>query len=154
MAGMDILLIEDNRHDAEMIKEAICEQGGSGTLRVFADGTEALDCFFGPRGLLDEAPVHLPRLVLLDLKLPKIGGVDILKRLKSDERTRMIPVVIFTSSNEPQDRRECYRHGANSYIVKPMDADRFSRFVAAIRSYWVVTNRTAYADHGRLQRIS
>ena len=147
MAGIDILLIEDNLHDAEMIEEAIREQGGNGTLRTFTDGVEALDSFFGAQGLLQKAPADLPRVVLLDLKLPKISGVDILHRLKSDTRTRHIPVVIFTSSNEPRDRSECYRWGANSYIVKPMDADQFSRYVAAIRTYWVMTNRTAYADN-------
>lgn len=145
--GCDILLIEDNRSDREMIREALCEQGGGDSLQAFADGTEAIDAIFGSQGWLAELPLHLPRLILLDLKLPKIGGIEILKRMKADRRTRHIPVVIFTSSNEPQDRIECYRHGANSYVVKPMDADLFSRYVADIRHYWVTTNRTAYGDH-------
>ena len=83
---------------------------------------------------------------MLDLKLPKVGGLEVLKRLKSDDRTRNIPIVVFTSSNEAKDRSECYLSGANSYIVKPLDADCFSRYVTDIKTYWFMMNQTSYQD--------
>ncbi len=146
MDDADVLLIEDNRHDMEMIIEAFREQAVHDRICSFQDGAAALDYFFGPNGCLQREPVHLPRLILLDLKLPKIGGLDILKRLKSDERTRPIPTIVFTSSNEARDRIECYLSGANSYVVKPLDADSFSQHIADIRSYWVEMNRVAYIE--------
>ncbi len=146
MDDADVLLIEDNRHDMEMIIEALRERGVEDHIRTFKDGAAALDYFFGPGGCLQREAVHLPKLILLDLKLPKIGGLDILKRIKSDERTRFIPTIVFTSSNEAGDRIECYLSGANSYVVKPLDADSFSQHIADIRSYWVEMNRVAYTE--------
>jgi two-component system response regulator len=142
----DILLIEDNSHDVEMILETFREQNVSHKVRVLRNGAEALDYFFGPQECLQKADFRCPRFILLDLKLPKVGGLEVLRRLKSDERTRNIPTIIFSSSNEARDRIESYLLGANSYIVKPLDADCFSRFVADITSYWLLMNRTSYQD--------
>ncbi|HYA15452.1 MAG TPA: response regulator [Syntrophales bacterium] len=144
MGGVDILIIEDNRHDVEMILETISEQDISDTVHVINDGAEAIDFFFGPEGCIGDVSCHLPKLILLDLKLPKVSGLEVLKSIKSNERTKYIPTVVFTSSNEARDRTESYLLGANSYIVKPMDADMFSRFVADIGSYWVFMNRSTY----------
>jgi two-component system, response regulator len=142
----EILIIEDNRHDEVMILDAFHEQNIHDKIRVLRDGGEALDYFFSPLGCLRKADIHYPKFVMLDLKLPKVGGLEVLKRLKSDERARNIPIIIFTSSNEARDRNESYLLGANSYIVKPLDADRFSRFVVDIASYWLMMNRTPYQE--------
>ena len=146
MGNIDILLVEDNPHDAEMILDTLSRQDISNRVRAISDGAEALDYLFGPHGCLAKVEVRLPKLILLALKLPKVSGLEILKRIKSDERTRHIPVVVFTSSDEARDRTESYRHGANSYIVKPMQAAVFSRFVAELGAYWVSMNMTPYAD--------
>ncbi len=142
----EILIVEDNRHDVAMILDTFREQNVAERAAVLRNGEEALDYFFGPGGCLQGPGASYPRFILLDLKLPKVGGLEVLKRLKSDERTRDIPVIIFTSSNEARDRDESCLLGANSYIVKPLDADRFSRFVTEIASYWLVMNRTPYQD--------
>ncbi len=147
MAATDILLIEDNRHDVEMILYAFNEYDMSYQVLALQDGAKALDYFFGAQGCVHEVPAQLPKLILLDLKLPRINGIEVLKRLKSDGRTRPIPVVVFTSSNESQDKRECYSLGVNSYIVKPLDSDAFSRFVADIGSYWMRMNATPHYQH-------
>jgi two-component system response regulator len=146
MDEFEILVIEDNIHDIEMIRDAFRDRNISEKFQVFQDGEEALDYFFGLRGCLQKSGICHIRFVLLDLKLPKIEGLEVLKRLKSDERTREIPVIIFSSSNEAKDRKECYLRGANSYIVKPLDADLFSTVVYDIISYWLKKNRTAYQD--------
>jgi two-component system, response regulator len=146
MNMIEILIIEDNPHDEVMILDAFREQNIHDKIRVLHDGAEALDYFFSPHGCLRKSDIYYPRFVLLDLKLPKVGGLEVLKRLKSDERARNIPIIIFTSSNEAKDRNESYLLGANSYIVKPLDADCFSRSVADISSYWLMMNRTPYQE--------
>jgi two-component system, response regulator len=146
MNTVEILIIEDNRHDVAMILEAFCEQNIKEKICVLCNGAEALDYFFGTRGCLQKTDFCCPRFILLDLKLPKVGGLEVLKRLKSEEQTRDIPVIVFTSSNEVKDRSECYLLGANSYIVKPLDADCFSRYVTDIKTYWFMMNRTSYQD--------
>ncbi len=142
----DILLIEDNSHDVEMILDTFHDQNVSDKVCVLRNGAEALDYFFGPQECPQTAEFCRPKFILLDLKLPKVGGLEVLRRLKSDERTRNIPTIIFSSSNEAKDRAESYLLGANSYVVKPLDADSFARFVTDIASYWLMMNRTPYQD--------
>jgi two-component system, response regulator len=142
--NVDILIVEDNRHDAELILEALEGLDVGDKVRAIHDGVEALDYFFGPEVSVEKAEALLPKLVLLDLKLPKVSGLEILKRIKSHERTMHVPTVIFTSSSESQDRSESYKLGANSYVVKPMDADMFSRYVHDIGKYWLSMNTTIY----------
>ncbi len=146
MNSAEILIIEDNRHDVAMIREAFSEQNIKEKILVLGNGAEALDYFFSPGGCLLKTDCSCPKFILLDLKLPKVGGLDVLKRLKSDERTRNIPIIVFTSSNEAKDRCECYLSGANSYIVKPLDADCFSRYINDIKTYWFMMNQTSYQD--------
>lgn len=143
---VDILLIEDNHHDIEEIVDVLNEQNSGAKLIPLKDGVEAIDYFFGPQSSLQAATVKLPKLILLDLKLPKISGLEVLKRLKSDERTRHIPVVVLTSSSELSDRSESYLLGANSYIVKPLNADKFSQFASDIIFYWLKMNKTVYNE--------
>lgn len=142
----EILIVEDNHHDEVMILDALRGQNMQDKIHVLRDGAEALDYFFGPHGCLRQRDIRYPKLVLLDLKLPKVGGLEVLKSLKSDERARNIPIIIFTSSNEARDRNESSRLGANSYVVKPLDADCFSRFVADIASYWLMMNVTPFQE--------
>jgi two-component system response regulator len=142
----DILLVEDNRNDVELILEAVSDQAITDKICVLRDGAEALNYFFGMEGCLKSVNARLPKLILLDLKLPKISGLEFLKHIRNNERTRHIPVIIFTSSNETQDKLETYLFGANSYIVKPLDADVFSRFVTDIMSYWMSMNKVIYEN--------
>ncbi|MGC9976246.1 MAG: response regulator [Syntrophales bacterium] len=146
MDAIDILLVEDNPHDVEMILETLSRHDISDKVRAISDGAEALDYLFGPQGCLAKTDIRLPKLIILDLKLPKVSGLEILKRVKADERTTHIPVVVFTSSDEARDRIESYMRGANSYVVKPMQAAAFSRFVADIGAYWVSMNITPYNE--------
>jgi len=130
---VDILLVEDNPNDAELTQRAFRKSDLDVRLTIVRDGAEALDYLFGgkPR----------PKVVLLDLKLPKIDGIDVLRRIRAGERTRTIPVVVLTSSQEERDIVECYELGANSYVVKPVDFDRFYRTVSDIGAYWLVLNK-------------
>ena len=130
---VDILLVEDNPNDAELTQRAFRKSDLDVRLAIVRDGAEALDYLFGgkPR----------PKVVLLDLKLPKIDGIDVLRRIRAGERTRTIPVVVLTSSEEERDIVECYELGANSYVVKPVDFDRFYRTVSDIGAYWLVLNK-------------
>lgn len=143
MEQAEIVMIEDNRHDAEMMMDALREASISCKTMVLRDGAEAAKYFFDPSGLIVSGRHKPPRLILLDLKLPKINGLEVLKLLKSDERTKNIPVVIFTSSNEARDRLESYKLGANSYLVKPLDADEFAENIHLIIGYWLNLNVNA-----------
>lgn len=143
MQQIDIVIIEDNYHDLEMILDALREMGIKSGFLIFRDGAEATGYFFDPDGKYYSENTKPPRLILLDLKLPKINGIEVLKRLKSNERTKDIPVVVFTSSNEARDRMESYGWGVNSYLVKPMDADQFADHIKQITNYWLKLNVNA-----------
>ena len=137
---VEILLVEDNPTDVELTLRAFKARNFANQVFVARDGAEALDFFFGDGShpLRDIGVV--PKVVLLDLKLPKVDGLEVLRRLKADERTRAIPVVILTSSREEPDIAAAYRLGANSYIVKPVDFDAFARAVSEVGLYWLLLN--------------
>jgi two-component system response regulator len=138
---VEILLVEDNPADVELTLRALTSHHLANQLFVCRDGAEALDFFFGntPNALRDIGVI--PRVILLDLNLPKVDGLEVLRRLKGDERTRNIPVVVLTSSAEQPDIATAYGLGANSYIVKPVDFEAFSRAVSDLGLYWLLVNR-------------
>lgn len=127
-----ILLVEDTEDDIELTKRALKKNRLTNPLVVARDGQEALDYLFG-----DE---ELPAIILLDLQLPKVGGLEVLRRLKADPRTRLIPIIILTSSREERDVVDGYTHGANSYIRKPVDFDQFTEAVRQLGLYWLILN--------------
>lgn len=137
-----ILIVEDNPNDAELALRALGSAGLSDQVAVLEDGAAALELMLGPGGPPAGEAIRKPKVILLDLKLPKIDGLEVLRRLKEDERTRAIPVVVLTSSAERRDMLHSYASGVNSYIVKPVDYESFSRAVADLASYWVRLNRT------------
>jgi len=148
MTAPDILLIEDNRHDSAMIMDALHEHDMRYRVFLLNDGAKALGYFADVQGNTDEAHPPFPRLILLDLKLPKVDGIELIERLKSNERTRHIPIVVFTSSNEPRDKMKSFALGANSYVIKPLDGDSFANTVSSIVSYWLRTNAPIHDDLG------
>jgi CheY-like chemotaxis protein len=141
---VEILLVEDNPADVELTLRALKSRRLANQVFVCRDGAEAIDFFFGEGpNALREIGVS-PRVVLLDLKLPKVDGLDVLRRLKTDERTRAMPVVVLTASAEEPDIAAAYRLGANSYIVKPVDFDAFARAVSDVGLFWVLLNQAPY----------
>ncbi len=140
LLDLDILLIEDNPFDAELAIDALLRQDSDLKIKLLKDGSEALDFIFSKVHTTNKSPFLNPRLILLDLKLPKVNGLDVLKRLKSEKKTRDIPVVVLTSSREEKDIFTSYRNGVNSYIVKPVEFRAFSRTLAAVADYWMNLN--------------
>jgi len=136
----DILLVEDNRYNVEFMLEALEKVNLADRVKVFQDGEKALDYLFATGEYSGRDSCMQPRVILLDLRLPKIGGLEVLRRIKSNEMTKIIPVVVFTSSAKDQDREESYELGANSYIVKPNSHESFVKSVAEIVSYWALQN--------------
>ena len=142
---VEILLIEDNSEDVDLIMRALKKYNLANKVHVLRDGEEALDFINTRLNHCSSLQTNLcPKVILLDLKLPKIDGLELLKRLRSDENTRCIPVVILTSSGEDRDRIESYRLGVNSYIVKPVEFENFVRAVGEIGCYWVLLNSPPY----------
>jgi two-component system response regulator len=138
-----IVLVEDNANDEELTLRAFRKSNIMNRVVVVRDGVEALDYFFARGTHADRPPDEIAQVVLLDLKLPRIDGLDVLRALRADERTRLIPVVVLTSSAEDQDMVRSYGLGANSYVRKPVD---FNHFVDAVRQlglYWLVINQAA-----------
>jgi len=135
----DIILVEDSDEDAELTMRALKRQKLANNVRRLSDGQAAIDYFFGPPA--DGSEPNLPRVVLLDLKLPMVNGLEILRRLKAEERTHDIPVVVLTSSKEDRDLEEAYRLGVNSYIVKPVEFDKFMTAVESVGLYWMLINQ-------------
>ncbi len=137
--AVDILLVEDNPNDVELTTRALRKAKLANPIFVVSDGAEALDFLFRT-GAYAGRPPHTPKVVLLDLKLPKVDGLEVLRRIKSDERTKVIPVVVLTSSREESDVVESYRLGVNSYIVKPVDFEQFLAAVERLGLYWLLLN--------------
>jgi two-component system response regulator len=138
---VDILLVEDNPNDAELTIRALQKHNLANRLIAVEDGAEALDFVFCRGKYAAREFSHRPKVVLLDLKLPKVSGLDVLRALKQDERTRFVPVVIVTSSREDPDIKTAYELGANSYVVKPVDFDAFAEAVSNLGMYWLLVNQ-------------
>lgn len=138
---IEILLAEDNQEDVELTLHALRKENLANNIQVVRDGEEALEFLFCNGRYSVRSFEHPPKLVLLDLKLPKVDGMEVLKRLKSDARTRTIPVVILTSSKEERDLVQGYGNGANSYIQKPVDFDQFRDTVKKVGFYWLLINQ-------------
>jgi two-component system, response regulator len=131
---VEILLVEDNPEDLELVLRALQRNKLTNRIHVARDGAEALE-------FLSRGGMQLPKVVLLDLKLPKVSGIQVLEAIRADERTRVLPVVVLTSSREGPDVRRCYELGVNSYIVKPVDFDAFVKAVAEVGLYWMLLNQ-------------
>jgi CheY-like chemotaxis protein len=137
-----ILLVEDNPRDEALTLRALKKSNIVNDIFVVRDGVEALDYFFGTGKFLGE-PQTMPQLVLLDLKLPKVNGLEVLKRIRENEPTRHLPVVIFTSSSEEEDMIKSYELGANSYVRKPVESERFAEATRQLGVYWLLLNEPA-----------
>jgi two-component system, response regulator len=140
LTEMEILLVEDDAGDAEMTLRALRRNNLANRVHWVKDGEEALD-YLGCRGAYADRDPALPKLVMLDLKMPKVDGIEVLRAIKADSALRAVPVVIMTSSNEERDVVASYQLGANSYIVKPVQFESFLETVAKIGLYWILTNR-------------
>jgi two-component system, response regulator len=138
---VEILLVEDNPNDVELTLHAFRKHNLSNRVHVVRDGAEALECVFGPDAVAHHSIESSPKVILLDLKLPKIDGLEVLRRLKADPRTRAIPVVVLTSSREERDIVESYQLGVNSYIVKPVDFGQLVESVQQLGLYWLLLNQ-------------
>lgn len=139
--SIEILLVEDNPDDATLAIMALKESRIVNNIIHLKDGAEALDFIFHEGPYADLPVDSHPKVILLDIKMPKVNGIEVLRRVKGDEKTKEIPVVIFTSSDEDPDVEECYKLGVNSYVVKPLDFDQFKKVINDIGLYWVVLNR-------------
>jgi len=135
-----ILLVEDNENDEALTLRALTKNSIGNRVVVVRDGAEALDFLFFTDTYADRDPHDQPQLILLDLKLPKVDGLEVLRRVRMDERTSLLPVVILTSSIEESDLVEGYRNGANSYIRKPVDFNQFAETIRQLGLYWLVLN--------------
>jgi len=138
---LEILLVEDNPNDAELALRALKKNNLANKVVRVCDGEEALDYIFARKAYVSRNKLNIPRLILLDLKLPKIDGLEVLKVIKADKVTSFIPVVVLTSSREENDMVASYRLGVNSYIVKPVDFDKFIEAVRNIGLYWLLLNQ-------------
>lgn len=138
---IEILLVEDNPDDVELTLRVLRRQNLANNVHVVRDGAEALEFIFGTGAYAERDINKKPKVILLDLKLPKVDGLEVLRKVKSDERTRVIPVVVLTSSHEERDIVESYKLGVNSYITKPVDFEKFVDAVSELGLYWLLLNR-------------
>jgi CheY-like chemotaxis protein len=139
---LEILLIEDDPADAELTMRSLEANKLVNVLKPVTDGAEAIDYLFGTGAYSGRDTTRTPKVVFLDLKLPKIGGLEVLERIRGDERTKHVPVVVLTSSSEERDLIDSYQLGVNSYIVKPLDFEQFAEAVRHIGLYWLLLNKT------------
>jgi two-component system response regulator len=138
----EILLVEDSADDVAFFTHTLQKAGLAAHLRVMRDGAEALEFVFRTGRYADHHATSRPKIIILDLKLPKVDGLEVLRRLKGDPVTRLIPIVVLSSSQEERDLVESYGIGANSYVVKPMDFNRYSESVRLLGQYWLHCNQT------------
>lgn len=139
---IEILLVEDNIHDAELTIRALKKVNLANNLVHVQDGEAALDFVFGRGQFADRNTQQRPKVVLLDIKMPKVDGIEVLRQIKSDEATKTIPIVVMTSSREEQDIVTSYRLGVNSYVVKPVNFEAFAKAVSDLGLYWLITNQS------------
>ena len=137
---IEILLIEDNPGDAEMTIRALRKHNIANKVTHLKDGAEGLDFIFGTGEYAGRNIDNKPKVILLDLKMPKVDGIEVLRKVKADERTKTIPVVVLTSSQEDPDVRSCYELGVNSYIVKPVGFENFAKAISELGLYWLLLN--------------
>jgi two-component system response regulator len=138
---VDLLIVEDNPNDLELTLRALEKSGLTKNIHSVKDGAVALDFIYGRGAYVERSAAPLPKLILLDLKLPKIDGMEVLRQLKSDARMRSIPVVMLTSSQQERDLAQCYRLGVNSYIVKPVSFSKFTESIRHLGLYWLGLNQ-------------
>ena len=139
---VDILLVEDNMSDAEMTLRALQKNHLANKIVHLKDGAEALEFIFAEGNYADRKIENSPKVILLDLKMPKVDGIQVLQKIKSDERTKTIPVVVLTSSKEDPDIQECYHLGVNSYVVKPVQFEKFVKAISDLGLYWMILNQS------------
>jgi two-component system, response regulator len=140
--AIEILIVEDNPRDAELTLRALRKNNLANHVLIAEDGAEALDFFFCRGKYQSRSFNNPPKIVLLDLKLPKVSGLEVLKIVKEDERTSHIPIVIVTSSREEPDIEKAYKYGVNSYVVKPVNFDQFLNAMSSLGLYWLLVNET------------
>jgi len=138
---VEVLLVEDNPHDAEMTIRSLKKVNLANRLIHLKDGKEALDFIFAKGAFSDRQIENKPKVILLDIKMPKIDGIEVLRQIKANEITKTIPVVIMTSSKQEQDIITSYNLGVNSYVVKPVDFESFAKAVSELGLYWLITNQ-------------
>lgn len=141
LTEVEILIVEDNPHDAEMALRALKENKLTNKVLVVHDGEEALDFVFARGAFADQPKTSRPKIILLDLKLPKVDGLEVLEEIKSNPVTKVIPVIMLTSSKEESDLVKSYELGVNSYIVKPVDFDKFVDAIRELGFYWLLLNQ-------------
>ena len=139
---VDILLVEDNQNDVKLTLRALKRNNLVNEIKVVSDGAEALDYLFARNEYSERNFEDFPQVIFLDLKLPKINGLEVLEQIKANPKTKKIPVVIVTSSGEDSDLKRCYELGANSYVIKPVNFDSFVESVSKLGFYWLILNKT------------
>ncbi len=142
--NVEILFVEDSKDDAVLTIRALTKSGFANKLHHVVDGAEALDFIYCRGAYSSRNPSEFPKLILLDLKMPKVSGTEVLEKVKSDPANKSIPVVMLTSSNEGPDIEKCFALGANSYIVKPVDSDNFFHTIKEIGLYWMILSQPAH----------
>ncbi|HWZ26958.1 MAG TPA: response regulator [Gemmatimonadales bacterium] len=139
---VEILLVEDSAEDAELTLRALKKHNLANRIHHAKDGVEALDFLFSRGAHADQSTLRMLRVVLLDLKLPRVDGIEVLSQMRADPRTKLVPVVVLTSSREDPDISRCYALGVNSYIVKPVEFEEFMKAVSSLGMYWLLLNQS------------